>query len=186
VDGPKTATHTFRTRPPPQVTLTLAPQDNGTISRSRTGAGIPRLCPEGCQVSYDVGTQVDLSTNPASGYEFGSWGGACAGQGAVCSLTMTSDRQVSVTFRQIAAPAISALTCDTRGRMTFGCTVSASPRDGLQIRWSVNGTPIGTADDQVSLSWQCGQNRQASITVRVSNARGSATKDSGVTCEGGS
>jgi Fe-S cluster biogenesis protein NfuA len=47
--------------------------------------------------SYPSGTVVTLTPQPASGYHFVEWTGACTGSGA-CSVTMDAAKTVSATF----------------------------------------------------------------------------------------
>jgi uncharacterized repeat protein (TIGR02543 family) len=55
-------------------------------------------CPGDCSEVYPRGTPVTLTATPAAGWVFAGWGGACAGQGNPCTLTMTADRSVTATF----------------------------------------------------------------------------------------
>ena len=75
--------------------LTVSPQPtNGTV----TGTGI--TCGSGgsdCTETFNYNTVVALTATPATGYDFGSWTGACTGTGA-CSVTMTAARTVGATF----------------------------------------------------------------------------------------
>jgi hypothetical protein len=75
-------------RPP---VLTVRQPANGTVS----GGGI--ACPPTCVRTFRPGDRVALTAQPAGGFVFFGWGGACRGTGA-CALTMTGDLTVSATF----------------------------------------------------------------------------------------
>jgi hypothetical protein len=64
----------------------------GYVGSSPTGI----LCPQGCQYSFDYGTQLTLTASPNEDSYFDHWTGACAGQDATCSLTVTGP--VTTTF----------------------------------------------------------------------------------------
>lgn len=84
--------------------VTLAPATGGTVV-SGDGSINCQSSGTGCgdaayhQTKFSVwGTSVVLTAKPAAQYAFGSWGGDCAGQGAVCTLPGNGDYTVSVTF----------------------------------------------------------------------------------------
>ena len=52
-----------------------------------------------CDIAFTPGAAVKLTAAPATGWQFTSWGGACAASTTVtCDLLMTADLQVTVTF----------------------------------------------------------------------------------------
>src|SRR3989442_471162 len=65
------------------LTVTAAPAVGGTIT------------PPGG--TYDHGTVVTLTANPATGYQFSGWSG-CSGSGNTCSVTMDMAKSVTATF----------------------------------------------------------------------------------------
>lgn len=65
-------------------------------SGSISGTGIS--CPGDCSEYFDYGDWVTLTATPASGYAFSGWTGACAGQGASCSVYMDSSKSTAVSF----------------------------------------------------------------------------------------
>ena len=77
-------------------TLTVTPPQNGTVTSSDGFI----TCPGTCSHSYVENSQVTLNANPAQGYQFGSWGGACTVGNPSCTLTMTGNETVSATFTQ--------------------------------------------------------------------------------------
>ena len=56
-------------------------------------------CPGTCSHTYLSNTQVTLNANPAVGWTFTGWSGACSGTGP-CPVIMTQNLSVSATFTQ--------------------------------------------------------------------------------------
>ena len=81
----------------PDTTLTIMPPIGGSV----TGTGIN--CPGDCSEIFHDGTNVPLSTTPASGFLFDSWTGDCSGSGA-CAAIMDANRTVGATFDAIPSP----------------------------------------------------------------------------------
>src|SRR3989442_14028424 len=82
MDMAKSVTATF-TLKQYGLTVTAAPAVGGTIT------------PPGG--TYDHGTVVTLTANPATGYQFSGWSG-CSGSGNTCSVTMDMAKSVTATF----------------------------------------------------------------------------------------
>jgi uncharacterized repeat protein (TIGR03803 family) len=76
--------------------LTITPPQNGTVTSTDNFIN----CPGTCSHSYVENSQVNLTANPAQGYQFGSWGGACTGSEPTCIVTMTDNETVSASFVQ--------------------------------------------------------------------------------------
>ena len=79
--------------PAEQFTLTTQVNGNGTITRS----------PE--QSTYDSGSFVQLTANPASGWEFTGWTGDIESNTNPVSLTMDNNKTVTANF--IESPAVT-------------------------------------------------------------------------------
>jgi hypothetical protein len=77
-----------------------------TLSVTKTGAGTGKVtssppgfdCPSTCAQTYEYGTQVAVTATPDAGAVFKAWTGACAGQGATCTLTIQADSATNVVF----------------------------------------------------------------------------------------
>jgi len=73
-----------------------------TVAKSPAGGGAVRGtgidCDIDCTENYADGTSVGLTPDPATGYVFANWSGACSGTGA-CTLAMTAARRVTAVFR---------------------------------------------------------------------------------------
>jgi len=74
-----------------------------TVDPAGTGDGIvtgmPDLnCPPTCDETVVDGTDVALSAIANAGSRFVSWGGACSGSDASCSVTVTNDVTVGANF----------------------------------------------------------------------------------------
>jgi hypothetical protein len=72
----------------------------GTV-RATPLPGIPcRAEQSPCTATYVDGTGVTLTATPDAGWQFSSWIGECSGAGAVCTLSMTTDRAAVALFVQ--------------------------------------------------------------------------------------
>jgi len=81
------------------VTLTVAVQatnPGGTGSVSAPALGIN--CPPGCTTTLTSGTAITLNALPTGSSIFAGWTGACAGQGATCTFTITADQAATASF----------------------------------------------------------------------------------------
>lgn len=99
MDSAKTVTATFNTTSTTPITyaLTVTQPQNGKIT-SDTG-GID--CGATCSASYASGAKVTLTAIANTGYELGSWGGACSGAtNMTCQVTMDSTKTVTATFNE--------------------------------------------------------------------------------------
>lgn len=85
--------------PPPQVTLTVvvSPTGGGSVTSNPSGIN----CPSTCSANYIMGTQVTLTEQAASGYNFTGWSGACSGTGSTCTLTLTANAQANANYSQV-------------------------------------------------------------------------------------
>jgi uncharacterized repeat protein (TIGR02543 family) len=85
------------------VTATFEALHTLTVTRSGTAGSITSApagiaCGSDCSEVYVHGTSVTLAAAPGSGSAFASWGGACAGQGNPCTVSMTASHSVTATF----------------------------------------------------------------------------------------
>jgi hypothetical protein len=97
-------TITFSNTATDEATFNLLPTYPVSVGKSGTGSGTITSTPGGiscgatCASNFPKGTTVTLTASPASGSAFTSWSGACAGQGASCSLLITSSRSSTALF----------------------------------------------------------------------------------------
>ena len=75
-------------------TLTTSVSGSGTI----TGTGGVN-CSDVCNYLFAANTPVTLAANPATGWTFAGWSGACTGTGP-CNITMSQNQAVTATFTQ--------------------------------------------------------------------------------------
>ncbi|HOV49718.1 MAG TPA: InlB B-repeat-containing protein [Candidatus Cryosericum sp.] len=108
MDADKTVTATFATVP--TYTLTVAPSEHGTVTRS----------PD--QTAYNAGSVVTVRAAAAQGYAFGGWSGDLSGSANPTTITMTKDKNIAATFT--ALPSYTLTTTVSPGS---GGTVSRSP-----------------------------------------------------------
>ncbi len=93
MNADKVVTATFSEIPPgPTYTLAVevGPSNSGTVN----------LNPPGEVYGYGENTVVELTANPAVGYEFVSWGGALSGSDNSATLTVTQNMTVTASFSQ--------------------------------------------------------------------------------------
>ncbi len=90
--------------PPTRGTLNVvaSPTAGGVVTSSPAGIN----CGNGntdCSETVNQGTSITLTANPASGYEFTGWSGACSGRGT-CSVTVDSaSADVTANFAVVQA-----------------------------------------------------------------------------------
>jgi len=75
--------------------LNVSLNGSGTVVSSPIGIN----CGNDCSEQYLQGTAITLNANPATGYQFSGWSGACSGSGS-CSIQMNSNQTVTATFSQ--------------------------------------------------------------------------------------
>ena len=79
-----------------------------TVSKSGMGSGTVTSAPAGidcgstCSASFAAGN-VTLTAAPGAGSTFASWTGACAGQGAACSLALNAAASTTAVFDLVPA-----------------------------------------------------------------------------------
>jgi hypothetical protein len=84
------------------ITFTLAP-DKLTVTKTGDGTGVVTSTPAGiacgatCSGQFD-GNAITLAAVADAGASFVAWTGACAGQGATCTLTLTGDATTNAVF----------------------------------------------------------------------------------------
>jgi hypothetical protein len=75
-----------------------------TVVSSGTGTGLVTSVPSGiscgttCSASFPAGTSVTLTAAPNSGFMFGSWSGCDSTSGPTCTVLLSTNRSVGVTF----------------------------------------------------------------------------------------
>jgi uncharacterized repeat protein (TIGR02543 family) len=80
-------------------TITLTPTtENGSVSSSPAGIAGCATANVACVGTYNHGTSVTLTATPSSGYKVNSWTGACSGSTTTCTLAMTENRVVGISY----------------------------------------------------------------------------------------
>jgi hypothetical protein len=105
--------------------LSVAIKGDGSGSVTSSPAGIQ--CGADCNESYEPGTGVVLTANPAGSSTFAGWSGACTGTSSTCALKMDSAKSVTATFSTQPPPPTPnpILTVSKAGSGTG--TVTSSP-----------------------------------------------------------
>lgn len=110
----------------PRATLTVDVTGAGTVTS--TPAGID--CGPSCTLDLEPGAAVTLTPQPARGWLFAGWGGACTDAGlAPCELTLADDASVTATFEP--APCDDFASADSDVVPGWGTRVGAN--DGWQV-----------------------------------------------------
>jgi hypothetical protein len=155
---------------------------NALLSVSLTGSGTVASNPAGincgsaCTASFSINTQVTLTATPAAGQTFSSWGGACSGSVATCSVQMSQARSVQAVFGQAPAsawqPAALLETSDDFNVMSQGtfadlnALVAVAPNgDAMAIWEQSDGQPDGSTKKVYSRRYTAGTGWQAAVTV---------------------
>src|SRR5439155_15806535 len=126
--------------PVPQyaLTLTSAPVVGGMISAQPPGG------------TYEQGTVVTLTANPAIGYQFSGWSG-CSGSGNTCSVTMDMAKSLTGTLMNnshvvtvTAAPSVGGTITPPGGTYDHGTvetrTAHAATGDTFTARTASSGS----------------------------------------------
>lgn len=106
--------------------LTVTTSGSGTVVSNPSGVD----CSNSCSASFPSGTAVTLNAQPAAGYAFRGWGGACSGVGN-CNVTLASTQLVTAAFGSTSAGADYVLTLEQSG----AGTVTSNP-SGIQCQSS--------------------------------------------------
>ena len=80
-------------------TITLTPTTaNGSVSSSPAGISGCATLNVACVGTYNYGTSVTLTATPSSGYKVSAWTGDCLGSTTTCSLNMTANKTVGISY----------------------------------------------------------------------------------------
>ena len=126
--------------------LTVSPvPTNGSITA--TGISCGSGASNDCSEPYNSGTNVTLTGNPAGGFQVGTWTGCTPiNNNTQCTVSMTQDRTVSVTFVPI----------------TFMITVSPVPTNGSITATGISCGAGGTGD--------CNESYNSGTTVTLTGS----------------
>jgi uncharacterized repeat protein (TIGR02543 family) len=102
----------------PTVAVTLDKTGEGLVKVEATGL----TCSAVCSATFDSGVETEVIAEPAPGYRFAGWTGACAGQEARCTVKPDTDVTLGVTFVRTHAVRMGAAT----GGQVLGAVGSAS------------------------------------------------------------
>jgi uncharacterized repeat protein (TIGR02543 family) len=120
LDADVSASATFSPLPTHTVSVSVGP--GGSVTSDPVGID----CGVSCAAPFPEGQGVDLTPQPADGYAFSGWSGACSGS-ADCSITANADASVSAAFTPLYTVAIgtegsgNGTVTDSVGQLT-GCT----------------------------------------------------------------
>jgi hypothetical protein len=125
--------------------LTVSTAGGGKVSSSDRIIS----CGSKCAASYDLNAQVTLTASASSGSVFTGWTGACAGQGANCTLSVNGALSVTANFASlfnlvvktagsgsvVSAPAAidCGKTCSAKVTQGTRFTLTAAPATGQKF-----------------------------------------------------
>ena len=90
MSGNKNITATFAQNCDRSLTIVIAPQASGTVTKNPDKA------------NYCNNEQVTLTAQPNAGYSFSSWSGCDSSNSNTCSIAMSSNKTVTANFNQIS------------------------------------------------------------------------------------
>ena len=128
------------------LSVTISPSGGGSV----TGTGIN--CPGDCTETYGSGFSVTLTATASTGYTFDSWSGDLTGSTNPDTITMDSDKSVTVVFtgasEQETMPQIAAGTAQTDfGMVSFTHRPDDPSAAGVfGITYDTKNYKIGTYD----------------------------------------
>lgn len=96
ITGNRSVTANFTVAPPQRYSLTLAPNPSN--------GGLITANPLPTNGTYALGTVVQLTANPAAGYQFSSWTGDASGTSNSTTITITGNRSVTANFTALPEP----------------------------------------------------------------------------------
>lgn len=108
-----------------QFSLTLRVTGTGLIGSEPDGQG----CRSACTTEWNGGTPIQLAADPAPGFAFAGWGGACAGEREPsCLVTVGENLEVVAIFRPLRPLAIRLTGRGTVTATGIRCSRTCSPR----------------------------------------------------------
>jgi phospholipase C len=144
-------TCTLMLRASQQVTASFNTIQNSaalTVSESGTGSGTIASNPSGincsptCVASFASGTQVTLTATAAANSSLTGWTGGCSGSNSSCTLTMSTNQQVTVTFNSVQnMTALNHIIFLAQENRSFDHYFGA-----LRAYWAQNGYPDQSFD----------------------------------------
>jgi hypothetical protein len=162
-----TATPAFADFDNPPVSLSVTKTAGGTVTGGVNGSGIScgATCslvdqPDTDQEYVGIGNgncgannrfecsavyhDASLTATPDAGWAFTGWGGDCSGTSATCSFTLSSDRSVSASFHDVAAPSVSVTSPSGYVGGTVNVTADAADNNAVDhVAFFANDAKIG-------------------------------------------
>lgn len=147
MDNDKTASITFIAT----YTITLTPTTSGgSVTSSPSGISACATANVACVATYNNGTSVTLTATPSANYVVNAWTGDCSGSSTTCTLNVTSNKTVGISYSLTYTVTVGTLTNGGTSSITVttspavsGATISlaVSPEAGKQLK---SGTLAGT------------------------------------------
>lgn len=132
-------TATFAATAPTTDKLTLTVTGAGSIAGG-TAPCTSKGKPETCTSTVKDGSPVTLKAEPAKGYVFKGWTGACAGTKPTCALTVNDNTAAGATFALALAP--NAKPTVAKVRKGYRVTFKVTPAEAGKL--TITGTRKGS------------------------------------------
>jgi hypothetical protein len=101
-------------------TITATAPSGGAIS----GGGLD--CGAVCNATATAGGQVTFFADPAVGFAFESWDGACKGQGESCSVAVNDNITFSARFKHVGTATLTVSPAPVEGDVTASYMLSGT------------------------------------------------------------
>ena len=160
------------------LSVSLAGTGTGTVTSSPAGI----VCPPTCSAKFTVGSQVTLTATAGSNSSFAGWSGACSGNSTTCTVTLSSNAQVTATFNttvqgqdtlavSLAGTGTGTVSSSPAG-ISCAPTCSANFNAGTQV--TLTATP-GTNSSFVGWGGACAGSNPTCLVTLTANSQVTAT-----------
>ncbi|MCX7111091.1 MAG: hypothetical protein NTX45_13390 [Proteobacteria bacterium] len=125
---------------PNQALLSVTSTGQGKVSSNIGGIN----CPSICSNYYQLGTTIILTALPEPGQKLEAWGGACAGQGNPCNLTVKSATTITANFVRDPNQKLVSVAVDGQGKVSssgINCPSDCSEYYPIGTKISLNASP---------------------------------------------
>ena len=159
----------------PAYTLSVTRSGSGTVTSTPTGIS----CGSTCAAPFVKNSTVTLTANPANGWQFISWGGCTAVNGATCTVSLTAAKTVTATFKPkltvaksgsgagiISGTGISCgLDCAEPYTLNTAVTLTATTATGSSFGGWTNCAPLATNPRQCTVTLNTGKTVTANFNT---------------------
>jgi len=127
---------------------------------------------------YLSGTQVSINAIP--GFAASNWTGACAGQGATCTLTMNADKTAVADLNPSAGGPVKNVTKGTYHQSVDDAIANASTNDELRVVAAITPSSVTTSGPAAMVKLSCGWDSAFEIQSGYSTIGTVTIKETGI------